>query len=140
MNLVDWHNKANKCVNYAAQFGVRMATLSYSQVTANFSSTSTQFNFTFVGTAMYNFDLFQTTDVGLSGGDNILYFYARPSSNYGSTWQSGNITQTNVTHFFRQTDTYTLTLDGDGTTYGLGALVANNRCNPLQRVENLFGL
>jgi len=125
-------------VNYAAQFGVRMATLSYGQVTPDFASTSTQFNFTFVGTAMYNFDLFQMTDPMVSSQDNVLYFYARPTSNYGSTWQTDNVTQTNATHFYRQTNTYTLTLDGDGMTYGLGAIVANNGYSCLQRGENLF--
>jgi hypothetical protein len=119
-NLVDWKTKADKCVQYAAQFGVRMATLSYSLMTPNFATTSSQFNFTFFGTAMYNFDLFQMTDPSVSSADNLLFFYPKPSLNYGSTWLTDNVTQTNATHFSRQTNTSTLTLDGDGMTYGIG--------------------
>jgi len=139
-NLADWKTKADTCVQYAAQFGVRMATLSYSVVTPNFATTSTQFNFTFFGTAMYNFDLFQMTDPLVSSGDNILFFYPKPSSNYGSTWLTGNVTQTNATHFYRQTNTYNLTLDGDGMTYGKGAMVANYGCVTIKSPANLFVL
>jgi hypothetical protein len=139
-NIVDWKIKADKCVQYAAQFRVRMATLSYSLVTQNFATTSSQFNFTFFGTAIYNFDLFQVSDRTLSSEDNVLFFYPKPSSNYGSIWLTGNVTQTNATHFCRQTNTFTLTLDEDGMTYGIGALMANHGCVAIGRPENLFVL
>jgi hypothetical protein len=139
-NLSDWKVKADKCVQYAAQYGVRMATLSYSLVTQNFASTSSQFNFNFFGTAMYNFDFFQVTDPLASSGNNIIFFYSKPSSNYGSTWQTGSVTQTNNTHFYRQTNIYTLTLDGDGMTYGIGMMVPINGCATIGILQNLVVL
>jgi hypothetical protein len=141
-NLLDWKIKADKCVQYAAQFGVRMATLSYSVVTSNFAATSSQFNFTFFGTAIYNFDLFQVSDLSLSSDNNILYFYTKPSSNYGSSWLTDNVNQTNATHFYRQTNAFNITIDGDGMTYGKGAIVmvTNHGCVAIWKQENLFVL
>ena len=55
------------------------------------TKTNDQFTQAWFGTAMYNFDYFQATDITYSSSNNKLTFTANPSSNYGTVWQSDTI-------------------------------------------------
>ncbi|CAF3628483.1 unnamed protein product [Rotaria sp. Silwood1] len=117
--LTDWKIKANKCANYQKLLGVKMACLS----TPN---TNDQFTQAWFGTAMYNFDYFQATDITYSASNNKLAFTANPSSSYGSRWQNDTISSnTKNTYFSRSTESWTLSIAGDGASWGYGTFTRN---------------
>ncbi len=113
-SLKDWEIKANKCANYEKNLGVAMACLSTPK-------TNDQFTQAWFGTAMYNFDYFQATEISYSSSNNNLTFTPNPSSDYGKVWKSDTISSnTTKTYFSRSTDTWTLSIAGDGQSWGYG--------------------
>jgi hypothetical protein len=113
-SLKDWEIKANKCANYEKNLGVAMACLSTPK-------TNDQFTQAWFGTAMYNFDYFQATEISYSSSTNTLTFTPNPSSDYGKVWKSDTISSnTTKTYFSRSTDTWTLSIAGDGQSWGYG--------------------
>ncbi len=114
LSLIDWDIKANKCASYQKRLGVKMACLSTTK-------TTDQFTQAWFGTAMYNFDYFQATDKTYSASNNKLAFMENPSSNYGATWSSDTVSSnTDKTRFSRSTESWTLTIAGDGKSWGYG--------------------
>ena len=120
-NLTIWKIKADKCLSYAISTGVMMACLSTSttSISASFSS-SQQYLQAWFGTAMYNFQYFQATDISYSATNNVLYSFANSITSYGSTWQSNQVDQLSSSHFSRCTNTHCLHIYGDGATSGTG--------------------
>jgi hypothetical protein len=113
-SLNDWEIKANKCANYEKNLGVKMACLSTPK-------TNDQFTQAWFGTAMYNFDYFQATEINYSSTNNNLTFTPNPSSDYGKVWESDTISSnTTKTYFSRSTDSWTLSIAGDGHSWGYG--------------------
>ena len=118
-SLTAWKTKADQCANYQKLFGVKMACLSTTK-------TDDQFTQGWFGTAIYNFDYFQSTDINYSASDNMLAFKANPSSSYGTNWKSDDIAyNATAQSYSRSTETWTLKVVGDGTSWGYGAFVAN---------------
>ncbi|CAF1285495.1 unnamed protein product [Rotaria sordida] len=87
-NLTTWKIKADKYLSYSNSFGISMAFLSTSStpISSSFDSTS-QFSQIWFGTAIYNFNYFQATDVQYSANDNKLYAFFNPISSYESNQQ-----------------------------------------------------
>jgi hypothetical protein len=114
LSLTDWEIKANKSANYQINLGVRMACLSTTK-------TNDQFTQAWFGTAMYNFDYFQTTDIRYSSSNNKLTFTANPSSSYGTIWINDTVASNPTkTYFSRSTDSWILSIAGDGVSWGYG--------------------
>ncbi len=113
-----WKAKADKCANYQATLGVQMACVAT-------SITCDQFTQAWFGTAMYNFDYFQMTDISYSASNNNLLLVANPSSSYGTYWQDDTV-QSNGSYppFSRSTDSWTLSIDGDGFSWGYGTFTS----------------
>ena len=120
-NLTAWKIKADKCLSYESLYGISMACLSTSTtpISSSFGSTQ-QFSQAWFGTAIYNFDYFQATDIQYSASNNILYAFSNLISSYGSTWQTSAVQTDSNTHYYRSTNTYTVQIYGDGATYGSG--------------------
>lgn len=120
-NLTLWKIKADKCLSYSITYGISMACLSTSStsISSSFSSTQ-QFSQAWFGTAIYNFQYFQATDIQYSSTNNILYAFNNPISSYGNIWQTDYIQTDSNFHYYRSTDTETLQIYGDGATYGSG--------------------
>jgi len=119
LSLTDWKIKADKCANYQKSLGVKMACLST-------TNTNDQYTQAWFGTAMYNFDYFQATDITYSASNNILAFMENPSSNYGTVWQNDTISyNTDKTRFSRSTESWTLSIAGDGISWGYGTFTRN---------------
>ena len=71
-------------------------------VCLSITKTSDRFTVVWFGTAMYNFDYFQATEVTYSASNNKVAFTVRPSSYYGNTWQNDTISSNPwKTHFSR---------------------------------------
>lgn len=118
-SLIDWKIKADKCADYQKKLGVQMACLSTTK-------TYDQFTQAWFGTAMYNFDYFQTTDIQYSATTNNLTFTSNPSSTYGTTWTSDTISfNADKTNFSRPTESWTLSISGNGKTWGFGTFTKN---------------
>ncbi|CAF4571610.1 unnamed protein product, partial [Rotaria sp. Silwood2] len=78
------------------------------------------------GTAMYNFDYFQATEITYSSSNNKLAFTPNPSSSYGSFWQSDVISSNETNRSFsRSTKSWILKIAGDGASWGYGTFTAN---------------
>ena len=123
-SLLDWEIKANKCANYQKTLGVKMACLST-------TNTSDQFTQGWFGTAIYNFDYFQATDIDYSASNNIIAFNTNPSSNYGTTWESDSVASNAAkTNFSRSTESWTLIVTGNGQTWGYGTFIEKEVINP----------
>ena len=119
LSLNDWKIKADKCADYQKRLGVQMACLSTTK-------TNDQFTQAWFATTMYNFDYFQATDITYSASNNKLAFIANPSSNYGTHWQSDVISSnTAKTRFSRSTESWTLSINGDGVSWGYGTFTSN---------------
>ncbi|CAF2861437.1 unnamed protein product [Rotaria sp. Silwood2] len=119
LSLTDWKIKADKCAKYQKLSGVKMACLS----TPN---TNDQFTQAWFGTAMYNFDYFQATEITYSSSNNKLAFTPNPSSSYGSFWQSDVISSNETNRSFsRSTKSWILSIAGDGASWGYGTFTAN---------------
>lgn len=120
-NLTLWKIKADKCLSYSITYGISMACLATSTtpISSSFGSTQ-QFNQAWFGTAIYNFDYFQATDIQYSATNNMLYAFNNLISSYGNTWQTNDIQTDAITHYYRSTETYTLHVYGDGISYGYG--------------------
>ncbi|CAF4872683.1 unnamed protein product [Rotaria socialis] len=105
-----------------------MATLSTSstQISSSFGLTQ-QFSQAWFGTAIYNFQYFQATDIQYSSSNNMLYAFENLLTSYGNSWQTADVQNDSNIHFYRSTDTYILNIYGDGMTYGNGSftLVSN---------------
>ncbi|CAF4754314.1 unnamed protein product [Rotaria sp. Silwood2] len=119
LSLTDWKIKADKCVKYQKRFGTKMACLSTPM-------TNDQFTQTWFGTAIYNFDYFQATEITYSASNNQLTFKPNPSSSYGKFWLSDKISS-NTQHsiFSRSTESWTLIVAGDGASWGYGTFIKN---------------
>ncbi len=118
-SLKDWKIKADKCGNYQKSLGVKMACLSTPK-------TNDQFTQAWFGTAMYNFDYFQATEITYSSSNNKLIFTANPSSNYGTVWKNDTISyNATATRYSRSTESWTLSIAGDGATWGYGTFIHN---------------
>ncbi|CAF0835098.1 unnamed protein product [Rotaria sordida] len=118
LSLPAWKEKADKCANYKNHSGVKMACLST-------PTTHDQFLQAWFGTAMYNFDYFQATDITYSASNNRLAFTVNPSSSYGSNWQNDTITSNAAnTYFSRSTESWTLSISGDGASWGYGTFTS----------------
>ncbi len=115
-SLEDWQIKANKCANYQKTLGVKMACLSTPK-------TNDQFTQAWFGTAMYNFDYFQATEITYSSSNNNLTFTPNPSSDYGNVWESDTISS-NKTYYSRPTNSWTLVVAGDGQSWGYGTFIS----------------
>lgn len=123
LSLTDWEIKANKCANYQNTLGVQMACLST-------TNTSDQFTQAWFGTAIYNFDYFQSTEITYSASNNMLTFTPNPSSEYGTIWQSDTVASNAAkTNFSRATDSWTLIVTGDGQTWGYGTFIQGKPLN-----------
>ncbi|CAF0862878.1 unnamed protein product [Didymodactylos carnosus] len=120
-SLSAWKTKADKCLQYKQQLGIQIACLSTgtTSISSTFGTTA-QFSQAWFGTAMYNFDYFQATDIFYSSSNNQLYFFANLRSSYGTQWQTSYVLNTSSTHYYRSTNLFTLDLYGDGSTYGYG--------------------
>ncbi len=120
-SLTDWKIKADKCADYQKHLGVKMACLSTPK-------TNDQFTQAWFGTAMYNFDYFQATGIHYSSDNNNLIFTANPSSDYGTVWQNDTISyNATAARFSRSTESWTLSIAGDGATWGYGTFTHNQR-------------
>ncbi|CAF0899273.1 unnamed protein product [Rotaria sordida] len=118
LSLPAWKEKADKCANYKNHSGVKMACLST-------PTTHDQFLQAWFGTAMYNFDYFQATDITYSASNNRLAFTVNPSSSYGSNCQNDTITSNAAnTYFSRSTESWTLSISGDGASWGYGTFTS----------------
>ena len=126
-NLTTWKIKADKCLSYSSLYGISMACLSTSTtpISSSFGSTQ-QFSQAWFGTAIYNFNYFQSTDIQYSATNNILYVFSNPISSYGNTWQTNDVQTDSNTHYYRSTDKYILNIYGDGATYGYANLTLLN--------------
>jgi hypothetical protein len=119
LSFMNWKIKADKCADYQKRLGVKMACLST-------TNTADQFTQAWFGTAMYNFDYFQATDINYSSSNNKLVFTANPSSSYGNTWQGDAVVSDAAgTRFSRSTETWTLSITGDGISWGYGTFIRN---------------
>lgn len=113
-SLNDWKIKADICASYRKSFGVQMACLSTPK-------TNDQFTQAWFGTAIYNFDYFQATEIAYSSSNNKLAFNTNPSSNYGTRWTSDTISFNTTTKCYsRSTDSWILNVLGDGESWGYG--------------------
>lgn len=113
-SLHEWKAKADKCAKYQKDLGIQMACVSSTK-------TDDQFTLAWFGTAMYNFDYFQATDINYGASDAQLPFRANLHSRYGKIWKSDVITSnTEKTRFSRLTDSRMLSIEGDGVTWGRG--------------------
>ena len=75
------------------------------------------------GTAMYNFHYFQATNSIYSANNNMAYFFSNLSDSYGKQLkQKEGIVKENDTHFYRETDTHTLHIYGNGSSQGYGKI------------------
>lgn len=121
-NLTFWKTKGDKCLSYSQTYGISMATLSTSStpISSTFGTTQKFFQAWF-GTAIYNFDYFQATDIQYSASNNQLYTFSNPISFYGNTWQTNNIQTNSTTFYYRSTDTHILNIYGDGMSSGSGS-------------------
>ncbi|CAF3439424.1 unnamed protein product [Rotaria sp. Silwood1] len=118
-SLTEWKKKADKCANYQKRLRVKMACLSTPK-------TNDQFTQAWFGTAIYNFDYFQATEITYSSSNNNLAFKANPSSSYGRYWRSDTISSNaDNTYFSRSTESWTLSIAGDGASWGYGTFTAN---------------
>lgn len=120
-SLASWKSKADKCAAYEVSLGIKMACLSSgnSGITSTYNTTN-QFSQAWTGAAMYNFDYFQATDNMYSAANNIVYYFPNISDSYGSTWQSASISDSAGVHYYRSTESWTLHVRGDGSTWGYG--------------------
>jgi hypothetical protein len=119
LSLTAWKSKADKCADYQKRSGVKMASLSTTK-------TTDQFTQAWFGTAIYNFDYFQATDITYSASNNRLAFMANPSSSYGNTWQTDTVSSdTAKTRFSRSTESWTLSITGNGASWGYGTFTRN---------------
>jgi hypothetical protein len=126
-NLTSWKIKADKCLSYSSSLGVSMACLSTSSTPISPSFSSTQFfSEAWFGTAFYNFNYFQATDIQYSASNNLLYAFQNPISSYGNTWQTNYVQTDSIYHYYRATETFTLQIYGDGATYGYGNLTMSS--------------
>lgn len=95
------------------------ATLPTSELTAT-SNTSDKFKLSWYGTAMYNFDAYQFTDMYHSS-NSTLFFYPNPITSYGTAWKQADWIKTvSATRYERSTTTTMFYVEGDGATYGRG--------------------
>lgn len=114
LSLNDWKTKADICADYQKRLGVQMACLSTPK-------TNDQLTQAWFGTAIYNFDYFQATEISYSASNNNLTFNANPSSTYGTQWQSDTIDFNATTNrYSRSTESWILNVAGDGTSWGYG--------------------
>ncbi|AYD47324.1 hypothetical protein [Arachidicoccus soli] len=120
-SLSTWKSKANKCAAYEASLGVKMACLSSgdSTISASYNKTD-QFTQAWVGAAIYNFDYFQVTDNMYSANNNTVYYYPNISDSYGTKWNSVAISDSASINYNRSTESWTLHVRGDGSTWGYG--------------------
>jgi hypothetical protein len=112
--LYNWTTKANTVAAYQCRLGIQVACLSTNR-------TSDQFTQAWFGTAMYNFDYFQATEITYGASTSLVAFYPNPSSSYGTVWQSANvIPNAAYTNFSRSTETWKLSIAGNGASWGFG--------------------
>jgi hypothetical protein len=116
--------KADKCQQYRASRGVRMACVMSggAPLSATYNQSNDKFNLAWVATAMYNFDFFQATDINYSASDNVLRYFPNISTNYGRRFME-QVRAESPTVFARNTESWTLKISGAGTGWGWGTFV-----------------
>ncbi|QES90690.1 NADPH-dependent FMN reductase family protein [Rhizosphaericola mali] len=123
-SLTAWQSKASACAAYQSSLGVKMACLSSSDATITSTyNTTDMFTQAWIGAAIYNFDYFQLTDNNYSASNNIVYYFPNISDNYGSTWTSSTVADSANVNFYRSTETSTLHVRGDGSSWGYGQIL-----------------
>ena len=114
-------DKANKAYYYMKNKGVGIACVSTLVTVSATSNTTDKYKMAWHGTAMYNFDAFQFTDLNYSSSTASVFQYPNPITNYGSSWQQWDwIKKITPTRYERATNTNTFYIDGDGVTIGTG--------------------
>lgn len=116
--------KADKCQQYRASRGVRMACVMSGGVplSATYNQSNDKFNLAWVASAMYNFDFFQATDINYSASDNVLRYFPNISTSYGRRFVE-QVRAESPTVFARNTESWTLKISGAGTGWGWGTFV-----------------
>ena len=117
-SLIDWYARANKVAAYQCTLNIQVACLSTNR---SITGSTDQFTLAWFGTAIYNFDYFQATEISYGASTALVGFYLNPSSSYGTVWQSANvIVNAAYTNFIRSTEVWKLNMNGNGVSWGYG--------------------
>jgi hypothetical protein len=123
MSLGDWAAKADKALGYARAKGVHIAGVSTAAVNkaAAGDYKLNKFKMGWWGAAMYGLHAWQWTDSAYSSANDVLRFYDRSGSAYGSQFTAAGVTHgSGMRVHTRTTNTGKITVQGDGVSKGTG--------------------
>lgn len=129
MDLRAWAAKSDRLMSLRQRTGVRIAAVATGDTSGDSRDPAHPFQMAWWGAAMYNLDFFGYTTPGYSAhsvGADRLWAPEEPKSEYGSVFESAVVEHHDWnTRHDRKTDLGTITVTGDGRSWGQGAFQAD---------------
>ncbi len=116
-------DKADRAYFYSKTKGVKIATV-VREVPGNLNDSfhlEDKFRLSWYGTALYNFEAFQYTDITFSANNSPLYFFQNLENSLGDSWIDTDwVQEISSSKYQRRTNTMTIFIEGDGSSSGTG--------------------